>query len=295
MRKRIKANAKIALKRQWGKAIAILLMIFATAVFFSIVEQLLSQIFSIPTFEQMLSILLSFGTVSLDMGTLILVNSLFFSLSLLSFMILTPLLQGMNRWYYHLAESNPQPVNGIFDYFVSLRYWAKSLYLSIQLIFRSFLWGILFELPAVIMYFVFRLTQTSSNSYPPLSLMSLLLSFGFAILGLIFLRIFLARYFLAKYLLSSDRKVKVRAALKESLQMMHGHWMELFFLDITFLPYYFSCIFILPILGVLPYVQTSKAIYAKIWIEKYRSEQEFIQTESIIQEESLPYEPKSNQ
>ena len=54
LRKRIKANAKIALKRQWGKAIAILMAIFATAVFFSVVEQLFCKIFSLPTFEQLL-------------------------------------------------------------------------------------------------------------------------------------------------------------------------------------------------------------------------------------------------
>ena len=269
------------------------MVIFATAVFFSIVEQLFCRMFSLPTFEQVLRSV--YQGDALNTGIIVAVCVLFSFLSLLSFLILSPLLQGANRWYYHLAESNPQPVNGIFDFFVCFRYWWKSLWLSVNVTIRSLLWGVIFELPALAMYLLFRFARTSANAYAPLLLMSLLLSIGLSLLGLVFLRIFLARYFLAKYLLSEDRTTGVREAIRASVHFMKGRWIELFVLDITLLPYYLSCIVLLPLLGVVPYVQTCKAIYAKIWMEDYLQQKNATnvvieESEFIIQEELFPNE-----
>ena len=53
---------------------------------------------------------------------------------------------------------------------------------------------------------------------------------------------------------------------------MKGKKSELFSLDVSFLPYYFLSVFIVPMLWTLPYINTTKALYAKKYILNYQLE-----------------------
>lgn len=50
-------------------------------------------------------------------------------------------------------------------------------------------------------------------------------------------------------------------AIKLSKKMIRGHRGELFALDLSFIGWYFLCIFILPAIYALPYITTTKALY----------------------------------
>lgn len=75
-------------------------------------------------------------------------------------------------------------------------------------------------------------------------------------------------------------------AIKLSKKMIQGNRTELFVLDLSFIPWYLLCIFVFPIIYVMPYVQTTQALY----YENFRLRA--IQTGRVTEDDFLSDEQK---
>ena len=75
-------------------------------------------------------------------------------------------------------------------------------------------------------------------------------------------------------------------AIKLSKKIVEGNRTELFVLDLSFIPWYLLCIFVFPIIYVMPYVQTTQALY----YENFRLRA--IQTGRVTEDDFLSDEQK---
>lgn len=83
------------------------------------------------------------------------------------------------------------------------------------------------------------------------------LCFLFIVPGIIFLY---SSYFVNE-IMSEYPELSPWQAIMLSKKIVKGHRTELFVLDLSFLPWYFLCIFIFPIIYVYPYIYTTQALY----------------------------------
>lgn len=271
LRKQVKQKAKELLGGLWGRAMALLLALGAVSVFFSLLEQTIASLTGLFTLEQLFTPLFLYGTVTISFwpfffAMLLLAGGLF-----LSFLFKTPLFQGNISWYYDLVSGEISPLKKAFFGYASLKAWLKILAVYFLLFVKVTLWNILFLLPAVMVYFSYCIL-VAFQAAAWQCLLLFILSVGLALIGLIVSLIVCYRYFLVPYILADDPCVHIKIAFKSSVRIMKGKKSELFSLDVSFLPYYFLSVFIVPMLWTLPYINTTKALYAKKYILNYQLE-----------------------
>lgn len=69
------------------------------------------------------------------------------------------------------------------------------------------------------------------------------------------------KYYFATQILEDNPELSVKEALRLSKEMTQGSKSELFLLDLSFIGWYFLCIFIFPMIYVIPYYMTTKALF----------------------------------
>ena len=146
----IKKNARESLKHHWGRAIGILLFLFAVNAVFLLLEQLFYYLLSMNgTVEPALVVDLFRGQLRVT-WSMALVTLTF---ALVSFVLTTPLMFGMTKWYFHQVGGERPSLLTLFTYFYSIRDLARSLALRVMLGVRVLLWGALFGLPSAVLAF----------------------------------------------------------------------------------------------------------------------------------------------
>jgi uncharacterized membrane protein len=272
---RVKQNAKLILKGNWLKAITIMLIIYLLAIAISALEYAYCTAFQIKSVYDIYS-----------MATTISFNDAFIStavtlaFTLLSLLLTTPLKLGQSEWYWKLTDRKPQGVEGIFEWFGTLRLYAKSLWLNIYIWLRSLPWMLLtIGIPFAIICGTSYLYGLDSKNTNMDVVFSIILIFGFALLlcGFIFYAYILMRYFLSKYLLVEDVSRKVTACVRDSVHYTKGKRGELFVFYLSFVGWLVLCVIgMLTVIGiplvlyVLPYFNSSCAVYAKYMIYSSR-------------------------
>ena len=63
------------------------------------------------------------------------------------------------------------------------------------------------------------------------------------------------------YILNDEPDMEAMDALRASKELMEGHKMEYFLLQLSFLPWLLLCVFILPVFYVVPYISATNAAY----------------------------------
>jgi uncharacterized membrane protein len=63
------------------------------------------------------------------------------------------------------------------------------------------------------------------------------------------------------YILNDEPDLEAMDALRASKELMDGHKMEYFLLQLSFLPWLLLCVFILPVFYVVPYISATNAAY----------------------------------
>ncbi len=275
LRKLVKRNGKRCLYNNWGKAIAIVLLMLAVSLLFTIVELIIGMVFGAPQMVDTgndgywLNNLPNTSLLSIALTSIIAVGS---------FLINTPLKLGITRWYYELSEGESPEILSIFNCFSSRQYF-RSLSLQIHILGRKILWAILyFALPtAVLGASVWALDY--GPLYMNLDMCYVIGSMGllFALLLTLFFGLFYAiamqKYFLARYYVTNEN-LGVWAALKKSRHASRSKRGELLLFKLSFLPWFLSCALVLPCLFVQPYYEISAMLYARVLMEgHYRSTQ----------------------
>jgi uncharacterized membrane protein len=269
----IKKNSKEALKGNWGSACAFLLIIFGLFASFQMLEGAIATIFGYSTqlntnfsiFD--LPILINNPNFYIPM-----ISSLVFAL--LQFFVFVPMIFGCYSWFFIIADGQTLETVQIFSFFSSFRLFLKTIWMAVNLFFRSLFWAILLLIPGILSVIIS--TQISNNyqlsSKPNAMLIGALLNiFGvlLIIVGVIFLALILQKYFLAKYIFIQNNNKKVRECVKFSILMMNGHKKDILLFRISFIGWFL----LIPItlfvgsLYVLPYQATSLASYARYIIQ----------------------------
>ena len=98
-------------------------------------------------------------------------------------------------------------------------------------------------------------------------------------------------YSLTPFLVLDNPEMSAVECMRKSRNMMKGHCLKLFLLDLTFIGWWILCIFIIPILVVIPYQQTAHAAFYCDLIEEKdtgKTEEGKIEEEKSILENQQP-------
>ena len=262
--RKIKRQAKTQLKGQWGKAIAIGLLLVGMLLFFVLFEILLASVLSIVTCVQQyggIAFYLQTDAASLWAGI-----ALTGTVALLSYLIITPFAMGIRCWFYNLAQrENDNPLATVFIFFSNFRLLGRALLLRFQLAVRMLGMGIvLFALP------VFGLAmglQTAQVFTAPWQMA--LYGIGMFSTAVLFLAaaffwwLFGKRYALAVYLICHNPELKNRQAIRRSVAIMRGEKLRLIGFSLTFFPWFLCSLLLVPVLFVFPYYASAHALYAR--------------------------------
>ncbi|MBE6898987.1 MAG: hypothetical protein E7475_08305, partial [Ruminococcaceae bacterium] len=148
LRKLVKQNGKRCLYNNWGKAVAIVLLMLAVSLLFTIVELIIGLVFGTP---QMVDVQNDGYWLNNLPNTSLLSIALTAIIAIGSFLITAPLKLGVTRWYYELTEGESPEILSIFNCFSSRQYF-RALSLQIHILGRMLLWALLyFALPAAVL------------------------------------------------------------------------------------------------------------------------------------------------
>ncbi|SCJ69097.1 Protein of uncharacterised function (DUF975) [Anaerotruncus sp. 2789STDY5834896] len=264
MRQQLKRDSKKILRHQIGKALAIAFMVVAVVLFFWAIERLCAVTLGVLGFESLLAqphIDLSSRVVQLSLLIILLI-------AVLRFFVLSPIYMGQVSWYWNAACYPNTPVWEMFSQFSSLRMFGRSLWYTVNIWARCALYTVLFMLPSgLLLFFGYRGYLAASSSWMiAVGSVALMLSVLLFIFTVPLLYCFLRRYFLAKYIVVSHPEVTVRQAFFISVRQMRGHRGEIMMLDLSFFPWFLSCIFIIPILYAVPHYFTVCTLYARCYL-----------------------------
>ena len=285
LRRLIKKNAALALRRHWSRAAAISLI---TMIFWAItatLEQLAMAAFNVSSFvNRAVSGLMLDNLPNTAPAAMAVIGFI----GLLSFLVIVPLSYGTARWFYNITDGKALATIDIFEYFFSVGGYFRSLWLSVLIFLKKLFWTAVFILPPAAMVFGgnYWRQQASRN-------IEMLLSTGLEIFGGVLLLLlgwfwlmWLQRYSMARYIFVSDDSVTARQAIKTSVHLTHGRLLELLFLDISLLGWRLADILIVPRLFTMPYISTVRSLYTRYLSELYAREN--LETEQQEQPSEAP-------
>lgn len=292
--KLIKQDARKALDGAWIKGAALLLIVLLPGVLLNLVESVMRKLLDIPFFTDISpESALKFGAgVNLHLVSLML--SLF--LSLLLFLLYTPLEQGVYRWYYRRTKGINDSLRDVFFPFEAASTYGKSLWLYLRIYFRTTLWGILFFSPALAVFYfnIFYRKNGAITLSPQMSFLLNTILLLWCLLAAVFTAIRARRYFLAPYMLAEQPKTNVTVLIRRSCRLMRGNAANVFLFELSFitwlLPLAIALVFyycfnapglwmaaglllvlqFIILLMLYPYMEMSRALYARYILDAQR-------------------------
>lgn len=284
---RIKQNAKRALTGNWGKAIAILLILFAVSMLFVFFEALFYWIFQ---FTGQTGPVLSLDFIPPDYPLLSQARTISLAPQLVSLasmvcglLVLSPLSLGVTKWYYATAGGEAADASAVFHFFSQRGLYFKSVWYHVQITVRSFLWGAALFAPGLVLFALcsYYLERPGEDMQLTAISFGLVLSCVLLVLCALVLILVLLRYFLAPYYLVHRPELTVSEAIQLSIQGTREQKGNLLLFGLSFLPWALAGLLVLPLLYVLPYLMASRALYAKVLITR----EERKEPEEIMEEE----------
>lgn len=273
LRRLIKKNAALALRRNWSKAAAISLIILVVWSFFTSAEQAFFAVFDIPPFVDMATVhthLDDIPNVAMPAMAVTMV------LGFVYLLVMTPISLGSARWFYNLTDGRVLPVYEMFDSFTEFGKFSKALWLWILLFLKKTLWSLLFLAPPAAMTAMGEYWRRESSRD-----IETLLSVGLEVLGVVlfilmgwFLLIWLRRYSLAKYVVAEYQDISAWKAVKYSVRLTRDRKTELLVLELSLIGWRILDLLVLPRLFTMPYIATIYALYTRYLVEMDKMERE---------------------
>ena len=178
---------------------------------------------------------------------------------------------GFMLWNFKTIYKENNEFITIFYYFSSLKNILKSLFVSLQIFIRKIIWTVIIFLPptAVGSWAVIATIYQNKITNKFLIPFGYILAICLLIASSITCIIFFQRYILTRYLIVSGECQKIREAIKLSIKIMSNKKMDYILLILSFFFWIISCIFIIPIFFVYPYIKISITLYSRYVIEDY--------------------------
>lgn len=260
----IKAAAKSSLKHRWPEAIAVSLVLMATSLLSTVIQQVLMSVFRINVTWSLFTTE-GIPAYSVAAGIGIIAFSVIFSLA-----VIVPLAFGVMRWFWLVTGGSDPTVGEIFHYFSSAKVFFKTLGLSVSLYWRIIVGTIVCFAP----YIAVRVL-TSPELYNrlgvtmPLVMDSLnSLASIFRVLGLIAVLLWMSIYLFCYAVVFTEPQLSVRGSIKRSIAVSKGFRFSSVCFLFSFFGWWLAGILVLPLLFTVPYVFASFAVYGR---EVYRS------------------------
>lgn len=273
LRRLIKENARRALQRHWCRAAAIALISMIFCFVFISLEGLISAVFGLPAFVDPLA------TPGLYIDDLPNVSPIAMTImgtvSALYFIVISPLIMGIKRWFFLVGDGKAEKTITIFDFFLKSSLFFKAIWLQINLFLRRIFWSATFlTLPIFLVYIANMWNKKGDTDIESVLSIGMMLAgvILFLLLG-VFLLIWLMKYYLAEYMVIKDDEISVSEAISQSVEISRKRRSELFMLEFSMVGWLISDLLILPRLFTLPYRFTVKGLYAHYLIEISKREQ----------------------
>lgn len=244
----IKQESKAFIKGKRVKALSIILFLLIFCIVMTAVD------FGIIFIADILRHLGGAATIALS-AALVLIS---FSVLL----VYSSVSVGEKAWYGGIT-SNKRNFSKRFFFWLKPKNSLRAFRFKALLFLLKSMWAVVFFLPsAILAWSVYYLSGTGGLElylFISLSVGTFLLTTS----GALFYFIAMQKYFIAEYLFSSNPKLGALTAIKQSKNLLDGHIYEIVRFKLSFLPWFFSCIFIFPVFYFLPYYKESCCVVAK--------------------------------
>lgn len=181
--------------------------------------------------------------------------------------LLAPLGAGAAAWFAALAGGWTRPVSTIFWAYGN-RVWLRSLWVRVS---AAFFTGTVALVPLAGAGFSLWLLRERLAALPAKDQALTAALAGVAGLGwLLVAWAYHQRFAMALFLLGPDYGCTAAEAITLSAEYTWGHRWRLVWLDLTFLPWFASCLLIFPALYVLPYYAAARARYFSVLVRRRR-------------------------
>ena len=201
-----------------------------------------------------------FSAVGLPVG--ITVAVILVIISLVTLCVYSSVSVGEKAWYNGVTANKANYSRRLFFWFRPKNSF-RALRFHFSLFFIKLSLAILFFLPCIILIWsIYYLSGTGGlELYLFISLAAGSLIFGIS--GLIFYFVAVQRYFIAEYLFSSDPRLGVFTAINQSKNLLDGHIFEIVKFKLSFWPWFFGCLAVIPAFYFIPYYKESCCVVAK--------------------------------
>lgn len=268
---KIKTDAKSVLKSSRVASSAIVFLFLGVQILFLILYSLISSLLKIPEYIFYFDPLSQNSSMPTFMTSALVFLAVFVVLCVI---VMVPLFLGIKAWHYSLTSGCSQNILNIFYYFSSFKLFFKSIMLFLNIAIRVVFWlGLFVAVP----YVGFELICLEAFKSLPQILGQLgtgiiiniiqLFEYAIMICGAVLTFVISSAYFVSPYYLISDSLSSFRA-IRLSKLATKGERKKILKFRLSFIVYDFLELFLIPQLYVLPYKETSFAMYARYLMEK---------------------------
>ena len=262
----IKRGAK-RLLREHRRLAVISLFVFLLVYFVSVLLELsVRTIFRVPSID---------FSAPLEFNRAIAISlAITAGVFVLQLIIIAPLTLGISRCLYKAAGSEPTGCGEIFEYYSSLSLLWRAVRFRFSIFMRQLFYIILLFVPAGLCAFFLNadIQYTLGLNLTGGAAMSIrFLGAALAICGIFLSVIVFLRYLLTEYVIAADHSVKIPKGIKVGVAMIKGYRTIFLALFMSMFGWFVLCLFILPLVFVLPYLWACMAVYSRRIIEHCRA------------------------
>lgn len=257
--KEIKLKSRKLFKDNFAPLILAACFLLLIMIIFFLCEYIIRLITGISVYD---SIIFSSGGFTLR--NLLSISILVFSL-ILQYIVTSPLMMGLWRCLHLITEGKNIQIENLFYFYSSPKLFFRSILFQINIFLRELLYLLILFLPAIVTSFFLSDYAAAFFKYKLSTFASSALMFAAAVFwigAVIFYIIILLRYSFAGIIAASNDKLKITRSIKLAIKRSNGYKLCIFKLIISFIGWFALCVFIFPIIYVLPYFCVGIAVLA---------------------------------
>lgn len=259
---KIRQNAKLRMNGKWSSALTVYALICAVMLTLSLALEFTAYLlnsYHIKTPDPS-----EWSAITLEtLPNALLPFLISVPILMVTFLVYQPLKMGEASFYWHNANQKNPSVQCVLEQFRKGRY-MRAVSAGFFVKVYEAVWALVCFLPALL---IFPITYNYLEQKVKLSdtlVFTALFAAAFILFFIGLYAFFLAiqRYFLVPYLLAADENMSAAEALHVSKKIMAGKSTSALHFQLTFLGWFALCLFVLPLIYVLPYFRQARAEYA---------------------------------
>ncbi len=234
-------------KRNIGSSVAILFFMASCLVLFYLVEKILFS-------TTYLNYYTNFGVN---------INFVWSTFAIITFVIISPLELGVKKWYYDCAKGKKTDICQMFYFFTSVKMYIKAVAIKVNIAIRLLIIYSLVFTPIILLSILVNYPIARHAVQIDLAYLTVVIMMMLALLlGLVCAVYFSLKYFLAYYIFFDSSNQSLIKAIRTSKKIMQNNKSKIIAMYIKLFPLYLLCIFVIPLIIVVPYTYAITALKA---------------------------------